>query len=229
MLRFRGRIVKLFGAMKDRANDRKRVPAPDHACAFQETSLMCPPRVGIVGAGQLARMTAQAAISLGIELRILATSFHESAARTWPDIVLGSPDDAMAVELLASACDITTFDHELVDVEAIQILESKGLRFAPNGATMAVAQSKRMQRERFAALGLPVPAFAIAHGERTLPLCLEFANQHGWPLMIKADRGGYDGRGVWKVGSKSERGRSRCRAGPTGDCRGDRNLGRGRL
>ncbi|CAN5796221.1 5-(carboxyamino)imidazole ribonucleotide synthase [soil metagenome] len=163
-------------------------------------------RVGIVGAGQLARMTAQAAIGLGIDLRILAASFHESAARIWPDVVLGSPHDRGAVAQLAAVCDVTTFDHELVDIDAIHHLEAAGHRFAPGGATMAIAQSKRLQRERFAALGLPGPAFEIADGEDIGPKAEAFADRHGWPMMIKADRGGYDGRGVWVVRSQPEAG-----------------------
>src|SRR5680860_186890 len=81
--------------------------------------LMAVNRVGIVGAGQLARMTAQAAIALGIDLRVLANLFHESAARIWPDVLLGSPDDPLAVEQLAAGCDVTTFDHELVDTDPV--------------------------------------------------------------------------------------------------------------
>jgi 5-(carboxyamino)imidazole ribonucleotide synthase len=161
-------------------------------------------RVGIVGAGQLARMTAQAAIALGIELRVLATSFHESAARVWPDVMIGSPDDPRAIEQLAAGCDVTTFDHELVDTDAIQRLEVAGQRFAPSGATMAIAQSKRLQRERFAELDLPVPAFDIAQGDEIAAKTRRFANRYGWPLMIKADRGGYDGRGVWVVQSEQD-------------------------
>src|SRR5680860_1810677 len=88
-------------------------------------------RVGIVGAGQLARMTAQAAIALGVDLRILATAFHESAARIWPDVVLGLPDDPAAIASLAANCSVTTFDHELVNTGAISELEPLGRFFAP--------------------------------------------------------------------------------------------------
>jgi 5-(carboxyamino)imidazole ribonucleotide synthase len=165
-----------------------------------------PPRVGIVGAGQLARMMAQAAVALGIELRILATRFDESAARIWPDVVIGSPDNAKAMERLAAGCDVTTFDHELVDTVAVATLEASGLQFAPDSATMTVAQSKRLQRERFSALGLPVPAYEIVEaGSESLQGRVEnFSRTHGWPVMVKADRGGYDGRGVWMVRERSE-------------------------
>jgi len=149
-------------------------------------------------------MTAQAAIALGIDLRVLANAFNEPAARICPDVLLGSPDDPDAVKQLVAGCDVTTFDHELVDADLIQRLESAGHRFAPGGATMAIAQSKHLQRERFAALGLPLPAFEIAEGAAILSRAEAFARVHGWPLMIKADKGGYDGRGVWSAGTEQD-------------------------
>lgn len=191
MLRFLRHIVKRRGMLKG-------CRGVDWVRAFKT------PRVGIVGAGQLARMTAQAAIALGIDLRILANVFEESAARVWPDVVLGSPDDPVAIENLAAGCFVTTFDHELVDTEAIMSLERDGHRFAPSGETMSIAQSKRLQREHFAALGLPVPSFAVARPGGIQSSLKAFADRHGWPVAIKADRGGYDGRGVWIAESEAE-------------------------
>jgi 5-(carboxyamino)imidazole ribonucleotide synthase len=186
MLRFTGRIVKF------------------RRLSWIEGLGMSAKRVGIVGAGQLARMTAPAAVALGIDLRVLATAFHESAAKICPDVVIGSPNDPKAIEQLAAACDVITFDHELVDTDAIQRLEAGGHQFAPSGATMAIAQSKRLQRERFASLGLAVPAFAIAEGDAIRKSAMRFADEHSWPVMLKADRGGYDGRGVWVIRSEPD-------------------------
>jgi 5-(carboxyamino)imidazole ribonucleotide synthase len=61
---------------------------------------------------------------------------------------------------------------------------------------MRLSQSKRMQRERFRALGLPAPHFLIVTDRS---LVADFVSRHGMPLIVKADRGGYDGRGVWTV------------------------------
>ena len=59
---------------------------------------------------------------------------------------------------------------------------------------MALAQDKRLQRERFAAAGLPVPPFRVVGSPAD---AVAFGNDHGWPMVLKAARGGYDGRGVW--------------------------------
>lgn len=152
--------------------------------------------VGVVGAGQLARMMYQAAIPLDIRLILLAASENDGAAKIVPDVIVGDPDDPAKVRELAERCDVITFDHELVDPEFLATLESEGHTVWPSAATMALAQNKRRQRSELAALGLPVPAFAHVESAQD---ALDFGGQHGWPVVLKASRGGYDGRGVWMI------------------------------
>lgn len=152
--------------------------------------------VGIVGAGQLARMMAQAAIPLDIRLILLAADANDGAAQVVRDIIVGSPDDPAKVRELAEASDVITFDHELVDPDFLATLEVEGLTVYPSAATMALAQNKRRQRAELAAIGLPVPAFADVE---SLQDVLDFADQYSWPVVLKASRGGYDGRGVWML------------------------------
>ncbi len=152
------------------------------------------PRVGIVGAGQLARMTQQAAISLGIELRVLAAAPDESAARVTPHVSIGRPDALDDLLAFAAQCHVVTFDHELVDMAALRALAAAGHTVYPSAGTVEVAQDKGRQRELFARLGLPVPAFERV---QTIAEIHAFAARHGWPVVLKAVRGGYDGRGVW--------------------------------
>ena len=152
------------------------------------------PTVGIVGGGQLARMTIQAAISLDVPVRLLAERPDDSAARISPDVELGSATDPDALRTFASRCDVLTFDHELVDVGVIRQLESQGQRVYPGSDTLALGQDKRLQRERFAALGFPVPANRLIAAEDDIARC---GQDFGWPLVVKTSRGGYDGRGVW--------------------------------
>lgn len=157
--------------------------------------------VGVVGAGQLARMMAQAAIPLDIRLVLLAASEDDGAAKVVPDVIVGSPDDPEKVRELAEACDVLTFDHELVDPLSLAALEAGGHVVWPSSATMALAQDKRRQRRELAEIGLPVPAFRDVE---TLDDVTSFAVEHGWPVVLKAIRGGYDGRGVWVVRGADE-------------------------
>jgi 5-(carboxyamino)imidazole ribonucleotide synthase len=157
--------------------------------------------VGIVGAGQLARMMAQAAIPLDIRLVLLAADAEDAAARVVPDVMVGSPDDPEAIRRLAKRCDVLTFDHELVDPETLEALEHAGHRVWPSAATMALAQNKRRQRAELRAAGLPVPAFRDVDRVEDV---IAFADDHRWPVVLKASRGGYDGRGVWVVRGEAE-------------------------
>ncbi|CAN5527241.1 5-(carboxyamino)imidazole ribonucleotide synthase [soil metagenome] len=167
-----------------------------------EESIVKKARVGIVGAGQLARMSLGPALALGLDVRLLASSLDDSAARVWPDVMIGFPDDPAAVRLLAQSCTVTTFDHELVDTVAIAELEADGLRFAPGSWVMAVSQSKQMQRNLFARLGFKGPAFSVvADGQESV--LDDFLAEHGQEIVIKADRGGYDGRGVFVSSHRS--------------------------
>lgn len=157
--------------------------------------------MGIVGAGQLARMMAQAAIPLDIQVVLLAASADDGAAQVVPDVIVGSPDDPAALKRLAERCDVITFDHELVDPETLASLESEGHRVQPAAASMALAQNKRRQRQELGDLGLPVPAWATVDSADD---AVAFGEAHGWPMVLKASRGGYDGRGVWMLKDADE-------------------------
>ncbi|MCO5227114.1 MAG: 5-(carboxyamino)imidazole ribonucleotide synthase [Thermomicrobiales bacterium] len=156
--------------------------------------------VGVVGAGQLARMMAQAAIPLDIRLVLLAADANDGAAQVVRDVIVGSPDDPIKVRELAQASDVITFDHELVDPEFLATLESEGYTVYPSAATMALAQNKRRQRAELSAIGLPVPAFADVDSVEDV---IAFGDIQGWPVVLKASRGGYDGRGVWMLDDAS--------------------------
>ncbi len=152
------------------------------------------PVVGMVGAGQLARMTAPAAVGLGIRFRVLAAAPDESAAQVVPDIVLGdyrSTDDLLA---FAAACDVITFDHEHVPQAQLRALEEAGHAVWPSAAALRFTQDKLSMRERLTELGVPCPRFEPVG---SLADVTAFAERTGWPAVLKAVSGGYDGRGVW--------------------------------
>ena len=152
------------------------------------------PVVGIIGAGQLARMTYQAAIALGIGVRVLAERADESAARVCPLVDIGSPNSRADLIAFAARCDVVTLDHELVDDDALEAIEAAGGVVRPGARALRFAKDKLHQRTEFARAGLPVPPFAEVHSASDIT---SFAEVHGWPVVAKAQRGGYDGRGVW--------------------------------
>ncbi|WP_189225647.1 5-(carboxyamino)imidazole ribonucleotide synthase [Saccharothrix coeruleofusca] len=154
------------------------------------------PVVGMIGGGQLARMTHQAAIPLGQSLRVLAESEADPAALVARDVELGRHTDLDALRAFAKSCDVITFDHEHVPQEHLRALVADGVRVHPGPEALQHAQDKLVMRVRLAELGLPVPPFR----EVTDPAdVLDFGARHGWPCVLKAIRGGYDGRGVWML------------------------------
>jgi 5-(carboxyamino)imidazole ribonucleotide synthase len=154
------------------------------------------PIVGMVGGGQLARMTHQAAIPLGQSLRVLAVSDSDPAALVSPDVMLGRHTDLDALRSFAAGCDVLTFDHEHVPNEHLRALVADGVRVHPGPDALRYAQDKLAMRERLAGLGLPVPSFAPVG---SVDEVLKFGATHGWPCVLKAISGGYDGRGVWML------------------------------
>ncbi len=156
------------------------------------------PVVGMVGGGQLARMTHQAAIALGQSLRVLAVSPEDGAALVAADVHIGHHTDLEALRRFAKGCDVVTFDHEHVPSGHIEALVADGYRVAPSAAALRYAQDKRAMRERLTELGAPVPRWAPGSE------LSRFAASVGWPVVVKAVRGGYDGRGVWVLDESDE-------------------------
>ncbi|MCZ9329589.1 5-(carboxyamino)imidazole ribonucleotide synthase [Nocardia farcinica] len=159
------------------------------------------PTVTMIGGGQLARMTHQAAIALGQRLRVLAEKVDDPAAQVSPEVVLGSHTDLAALRKAAVGSHALTFDHEHVPTEHLEVLVAEGVNVAPPPTALVYAQDKLAMRTRLAALGLPVPAFTAV----TAPVeAIAFGDEHGWPFVLKAVRGGYDGRGVWMPADATE-------------------------
>jgi 5-(carboxyamino)imidazole ribonucleotide synthase len=154
------------------------------------------PLVAMVGGGQLSRMTHQAAIALGQSLRVLATEPTESAALVASDVRIGDHRDLSALQRLAEGATVVTFDHEHVPAEHLRALEDAGHRIAPGPDALIHAQDKLVLRAALAAAGEPQPAWAEAGRVADVEA---FAATHGWPVVLKTPRGGYDGRGVFVV------------------------------
>lgn len=152
------------------------------------------PRVGVIGAGQLARMMAVPANDLGIHFSVFAAVAHDSAAQTSPYII-GDYTNAADVLAFAAECDVITFEHELVPQSVIKELEKSGKKVYPRADSFIYSQDKLAMREKMAELGLPNPDWQRFDGGPA---------QMAFPLIAKVPSGGYDGRGVYVINSQSE-------------------------
>jgi 5-(carboxyamino)imidazole ribonucleotide synthase len=160
--------------------------------------------VGIIGGGQLARMMHAASIGLGITVRLLAEGPDTSAATVVHDVTVGDYTDPETVRSFAAGCDVVTFDHEHVPTGLLRDLESAGVVVRPGPAALIHAQDKAIMRDRLTALGASCPISRVVTDEAALAA---FGEELGWPIVAKTSRGGYDGKGVWRLDSALEAGK----------------------
>ncbi|NNM46420.1 5-(carboxyamino)imidazole ribonucleotide synthase [Knoellia koreensis] len=151
------------------------------------------PVVGIIGGGQLARMCAAPAAELAITLSVLAEAPDAAAAQVIPSAPVGDYTDVETVRAWARECDVVTFDHEHVPADVLAALAADGVTLHPSPDALHFAQDKLAMRERMTAIGVACPAWAPA---RTAADVEAFGAEHGWPVIAKTPRGGYDGKGV---------------------------------
>jgi 5-(carboxyamino)imidazole ribonucleotide synthase len=151
-----------------------------------------------VGAGQLARMAGEAVSALGLSMAVLAERADDAACAVAAEVVLGSPFDESSLRALAERCDVVTFDHEQVGLDLVAGLVAEGIVVRPGPGALELAVDKAHMRRTLAAAGVPVPAHAVVEpGPDAAGAVAAFAADHGWPLVLKSARGGYDGKGVW--------------------------------
>ncbi|MGW1292775.1 5-(carboxyamino)imidazole ribonucleotide synthase [Streptomyces sp. NPDC002533] len=160
------------------------------------------PVVGMVGGGQLARMTHEAGIPLGLKFKLLSDTPQDSAAQVVSEVVIGDYRDLDTLRAFARGCDVITFDHEHVPTEHLRALEADGIPVRPGPDALVHAQDKGVMRARLAEIGAPCPRNRIVSDPADAAAFAEEVG--GFPVILKTVRGGYDGKGVWVVRSEAD-------------------------
>jgi 5-(carboxyamino)imidazole ribonucleotide synthase len=150
------------------------------------------PRVGVIGAGQLARMMVAPATALGIDLLLFAADAQDSGAQITHHVI-GDYRNLDEVLAFAKSVDIVTFEHELIPLSVIKGLEAEGVKVYPPSSAFIFSQDKAAMREKLIDFSAPKSQVVTAADSVS-----------AYPVIAKAISGGYDGRGVWKVGSAHE-------------------------
>jgi len=148
-------------------------------------------RVGIIGGGQLARMMVTAAKRLGCACVVLDPTPASPAGQVARHQIVGNYHDADKLRELAAASDVLTYDLENVDTGTLLELVNEGSVIHPAPAMLAIVQDKLTQKQFFQQHGIPTADFVEARD-----ITPETFAEFGYPLVQKARRGGYDGRGV---------------------------------
>lgn len=152
------------------------------------------PKVGVIGAGQLARMMAVPANDLGIDFKVFAAIPNDSAAQV-AKFVVGDYVNVNQVLDFAKDCDVLTFEHELVPQSVIKAVEGAGIKVYPRSDSFTYSQDKLEMRKKINELELPNPKWQKFDGGK-----IEIA----FPIIAKLPAGGYDGRGVFVISSEAE-------------------------
>ena len=151
------------------------------------------PTVGVVGGGQLGRMLGEAAAPLGIEVVVTDPTPDCPATPVVRDQLVGDFDDEATLRALAERADVLTYEIELADPDVLErVAAETDTPVHPDPETLRTIQDKLVQKRRLAEAGVPVPEFrAVETAEDLRAACEEL----GYPAMLKARTGGYDGRG----------------------------------
>ncbi len=150
--------------------------------------------IGVVGGGQLARMLVQAAGQRDVSIAVQTSDAADPAAGLASRLVAADPRDVAGTRELVVGCDGITFENEWVNIDALLPLEQQGVRFQPSLAALSPLVDKLSQRQLLDDLAIPSPPWCplslISPAQPALP--------QGWtfPVMAKASRGGYDGKGT---------------------------------
>jgi len=155
------------------------------------------PTLGIVGAGQLGRMLSEAAAPLGIETVVSDPTPDPPAAPVASEAIEGGFGDRETIRAVAERADYLTFEIELVDPDALEaVREETGVPVHPDPETLRIIQDKLVQKRRLEDAGIPVPPFRAVDDRADLEAAIEV---FGYPVMLKAREGGYDGRGNFPI------------------------------
>ena len=152
--------------------------------------------IAILGGGQLGRMTAMAARTMGYRVRVMDPEAICPASFVVDETIVGRWDDAGAARRLATGADAVTLEIEQIGVDALsEVARIAPLR--PGVEPIRIIQDKTLQKTWLADNGFPVGPFRVAHSEAELHDAVHALGGH---VYLKIGRGGYDGRGQARIG-----------------------------
>lgn len=156
--------------------------------------------VGIVGGGQLGMMLTEAASRMRDHIShiiVLDPVDGCPASLAGAEQIVAAYDDAAATAELAKRSDIVTYEFEGGNADALETAALSGVvTIHPAPSTLRTIQDKLSQKEMFASRGIPVPDFASASTPEQIR---EFLSKFGRHAILKARRGGYDGKGNFEI------------------------------
>jgi len=153
--------------------------------------------IAILGGGQLGRMTAMAARTMGYRVRVMDPEPQCPASFVADETIVGRWGDVDAARRLATDADVVTLEIEQIGVDALRVVQSLA-PLRPGVEPIRVIQDKTLQKPWLAENGFPVGPFRVVRSEVELR---EAVAALGGDVFVKIGRGGYDGRGQVRIGA----------------------------
>lgn len=148
-------------------------------------------KVGILGGGQLGRMLLQAAANYIVETSVMEKDEHCPAAHLCHHFILGDIEDFDSVYNFGRSLDAITIEIESVNTDALEKLETEGVKVFPNTSAIRTIKNKITQKEFYRQHQILSPYFLVTNDLKDLKKQTSFL-----PAVHKIAKGGYDGRGV---------------------------------
>lgn len=158
-------------------------------------------RIGIIGGGQLGRMMALDAKRMGYDVIALDPQPHSPCGQVSDEQVVAKYDDLPAIEDLGKRTDVVTYEFENIAIASVELLERGGFRIHPGSKVLRITQDRVLEKSFVRDCGIPVADFAEIS---TRDDVAKAAAAVGFPAILKTARGGYDGKGQWRVTSIDE-------------------------
>jgi len=160
-------------------------------------------RLGFLGAGQLARMSAVQAFRYGIQIGVFSDrAENEPVQFMTPYSKSGSYKNVMQLTDFAAGCGLVTLENEFIDSNVLkQVRAQSGTPIYPSPETFALIENKLVEKQTFEKAGLPVAPYALIRSGEEIE---KFGASHGWPVILKSSKGGYDGYGNETAKNMSE-------------------------
>ncbi|WKA59518.1 5-(carboxyamino)imidazole ribonucleotide synthase [Planococcus shenhongbingii] len=156
--------------------------------------------IGIIGGGQLGRMMALAAKEAGFKIAVLDPAMDSPTGQVADVQIIAPYNDMHALEELAEASDVITYEFENIDVTGLEKLAE--IAYVPQGSELIrITQNRIFEKQAISEAGVPIAEYISASSFSELE---EKSSQLPFPFVVKTARGGYDGKGQQTVTSKEE-------------------------
>ncbi len=157
--------------------------------------------IGVIGGGQLGRMFAIDAKRMGYSVIALDPQPNSPCGQVSDEQIVARYDDLQAIEDLGKRTDVVTYEFENIAIESVEHLERNGYVVTPSSDVLRITQNRLFEKRFVRECGIPTADFEEVNDENDL---MRAAETVGYPAILKTVRGGYDGKGQWRVHSLHE-------------------------